>query len=384
MSDSLMLSHIYNLPQMIQEVARTFDYATRQTYSHSTCLSAKRIWLVGCGDGHHAAQAMEMLFTALTGVPTTAITSMRFSRYAATYLPDTGPNSNLVIGISSSGKTSRTLEAIKIMSPTNSATVALTANPESELARSAQFVQLMVRPPIEGKGVPGVRSYLGMLLGLGFAALRVGEVRGRITPQQAIQWRGWLRGMGAFIQRTIENCDSLAKDLASSWRDHCEYVFLGSGPNHGTALVATAHLLEATGDTAVCQEVEEWAHLQYWNRKIDSPTFLITAAQRDGGRSVEVATAAHGLGHPIAAVVPHGNQVLGALADVTLPFADGLPEELTPFVACIPPMLFAAYRAEATQQAYFRRGTQPDPREGGQTSRVQSSERIDHIISWSA
>lgn len=384
MSDSPMLGHIQSLPGMAEQVARTFDHAARETYSHDLCLSAKRVWLVGCGDGHHAAQSMEMLFNALTGIPTTALTAMKFSRYGATFLPATGPRSNLVIGITSSGKTSRTLEALQVVSPTNATTVALTAAPESEIAQIAQFVQPMVRPPIEGRGVPGVRSYLGMLLGLGFAALRISQVRGRLNEEQAARWRGWLRGMGSPIQATIDRCNAPTRQLAVAWKEHTEYHFLGSGPNYGTALVGAAHMLEATGDTAICQELEEWAHLQYWNRTTNSPAFVISAAQRDATRAVEVSAALGGLGHPVAAIVPEGEHEISSMASSVLPFVPSLPEELTPFVTCIPLMLFSAHRADIIGEPYFRRGSRPDPRTAGETSRVQSSERMNEVIPWSA
>jgi len=55
------------------------------------------------------------------------------------------------------------------------------------------------------------------------------------------------------------------------------------------------------GDPALGQETEEWAHLQYFARAAATPTFIITAADRDLSRATEVAVAAKAVGRRVAA-----------------------------------------------------------------------------------
>ncbi len=135
-----MLDQVHSLPGMIREMHQKLDDAVRTGLDHRLCLSVKRIYVTGCGDSHHAALGAELAFEALAGVPTEALTALQFSRYAALYMPESGPQTNLVIGISVSGEVSRTLEALLQGKIAGATTVALTATPGSRIAGAGDHV----------------------------------------------------------------------------------------------------------------------------------------------------------------------------------------------------------------------------------------------------
>src|SRR5688572_22481959 len=104
MSDrSPMHQQIDTLPQLLRDIAGPFDASARATFDFELCHSAKRIYLVGCGDSYHAPVGAELAFHMLAGVPTQAISALTFGRYVAGFLPATGPQTNLVIAVSVSG-----------------------------------------------------------------------------------------------------------------------------------------------------------------------------------------------------------------------------------------------------------------------------------------
>ena len=88
---SPMHQQIDTLPALIRAIVKPFDAAARSAFDFETCTSVKRIYLVGCGDSHHAPVGAELAFNQLTGVPTQALSSLPFSRYTAGFLPGTGP-----------------------------------------------------------------------------------------------------------------------------------------------------------------------------------------------------------------------------------------------------------------------------------------------------
>ena len=94
---SPMHQQIDTLPALVRDIAQPFDASARRAFDFETCTSVKRVYIVGCGDSHHAPVGAELAFHQLAGLPAQAMSALPFSRYTAGYLPDTGPKTNLVI-----------------------------------------------------------------------------------------------------------------------------------------------------------------------------------------------------------------------------------------------------------------------------------------------
>ncbi len=373
-----MLSQIHSLPALIREAAQPFDNAARQTLDHALCLSAKRLFVTGCGDSHHASLGSELAFETLAGLPAEPMTALQFARYAAGFLPGGGPGMTLVIGISVSGEVSRTLEALTLARRAGATTVALTATPGSRVANAAEHVYLAQTTPFPeppGAHTPGVRSYLVSQLALLLMAVRLGEVRGRLNPADAAAVRKEILSLADAAEKTIEACDQAARALAEEWKDAKEFIFVGGGPNFATALFSAAKVLEASGDPALGQDTEEWGHLQYFAKAVDTPTFFISAGDRDLSRMVEAAVAAKTIGRRVVAVAPAAATALRQAAARSLTLPEGVREMFSPLVAAIPGELFAAHRSDLIGEPFFRSfGGGRNQEGGGGISRIRTSE----------
>jgi len=372
-----MLDQVKSLPGLMDEIFRVVDESARMSLDHELCLSLKRVFVAGCGDSHHAALGTEMAFETFSGLPVEPMTSLQMARYAAGFIPQTGPLTNLVFGISVSGAVARTAEALRSARQNGAVTVALTATPGSKVASEAEhtyLVQTADFPNPPGTNTPGVRSYFANQLALLLASVRIGEVRGHLTTPQADEIRARIRGLDAALEATISSCNAAAQALAGAWADAGDFVFVGGGPNYATALFSAAKILEASGDPAIGQDTEEWCHLQYFARQANTPTFLITAADRDESRTLEVAVAAKTLGRRVAVIAPSRAAKLATAASWHLPIAD-VPEMFSPLVAAIPGALFASYRSEILGEPYFRGFTGGRSLEGGGgISRIRTSD----------
>ena len=352
-----MVAQVRSLPALIRELVPVLDDTVRKTLDHKLCLSVKRLYVTGCGDSYHAALATELAFEGLAGRPTEPMSALQFARYAAGYLPATGPDTNLVIGVSVSGEVARTTEALRLARQGGARTLALTAAPGSRLAETAELVVKSTAPPFPdppGVHTPGVRSYVASQLGLLLTAVRIGEVRGHLDWSAATAVRGAIRELGDAAQKTLDGAEQTARALAEAWQDAAEFVFVGGGPNYATALFSAAKMLEASGDSAVGQDTEEWAHQQFFARARATPTIFITAGGRDLSRATEVAAAAKAIGRRVVAVAPADASSLREVAGHLFPLADGVPEMFSPLLAAIPGALFAAYRAEVLGETFFR------------------------------
>ncbi|HEY60801.1 MAG TPA: SIS domain-containing protein [Anaerolineae bacterium] len=372
-----MIDQIHSLPTLMHQIFQPLDDTIRSKLGHELCLSLKRLFIIGCGDSHHAALASELVFESLTSIPDEPMMSLQFARYAAGFIPQTGPKTNLVIGVSVSGAVARTVEAVRMGGQAGATTVALTTSPDSPLAKTAQImldvpVPQYSSPP--GVAVPGVRSHFTSQVALFLIAVRLAEVRGRLNSAEAAGLRMEIQGFGEAVEQTIKVCEPLAKQTAQEWADAREFVFNGSGPNYATALFTAAKVLEASGDPALGQDMEEWAHLQYFAKDASTPTFIITAGERDLSRAEEVAVAAKAIGRRVAVIAPKSLTNLLKNADVHLPFMQ-VREMFSPLIAAISGELFAAYRAEVIEEPYFRNFSGGrSVEEGGGISRIRTSE----------
>ena len=373
-----MIAQIKSLPELVRQVVPAYSENIDSTLTQEFCRSFDHLYLMGCGDSHHVSVATQLAFRVLAGIETEALTAMHFARYTADSLID--PQRCLVAGASVSGEVSRTLEGMLLARKAGAKVLALTAMPTSRIARAADLVVDTTQPPFQdpdGMVIPGVRSYIANQVGLLLLAIHFGEQRGRVSHQEAEGYRQQIYNLADAIEATIEMNEKRVKDLASQWADENEFIFCGSGPGYAAALFLAAKILEASGDAAIGQDLEEWAHLQYFAKKASTPTFVISGGERDGSRAREVATAALAIGRRVAVITPAGKGNLYPEAAVQLPFTDGVPEMFQALLTILPGSLFAAYRAELLSEPYFRDFAGGRSKEGGGgISRIRSSETL--------
>ncbi|MFZ0545565.1 MAG: SIS domain-containing protein [Candidatus Promineifilaceae bacterium] len=370
---------IDSLPDLLQETIDPLLSAVRSLFTPSLCAQLERVYLFGCGDSHHAALNAALAFQQLAGLPCYPMTAMQFGRYTSAYLPDQKPVSSLAIAISVSGRVSRTIEGLRLAHQAGATAVALTGSKSSPLAQTADLLLPAVAPPFQTDPpvpvVPGARSYILSQLALYLSAVQIGQHRHHLTSAAANKIRAEIAAIAEQMAVTIAHCDPIAAQMAYDWQTAEQFVFCGSGPNYGTALFSAAKLLEASGDTAIGQDLEEWAHLQYFGRERETPTILISAGERDVSRVNEIAVAARTIGRRLALVAPPGSLTTEE-GDILFPIAAPIRECFSPFVTSLPGLLFAAYRAQLTGEPYFRNfegGRSIE--EGGGISRIQSSQQ---------
>jgi len=379
-----MVAQVQSLPELIRESTPKLDDAIRTTLDHEICLSLKRVFITGCGDSHHAALNTELAFESLAGLPTEPMTALQFSHYGVGYLPDTGPGTNAVIGISVSGEVARTTEALNLARKAGAETLSVTATPGSRVDLAGGrtiFSTTTPFPDPPGVHTPGIRTYTANQLVLLLMAVRLGEVRGNLTSEVAKGLRKEILALADAVEETTQNCERTAREIAETWSDAGEFVFAGSGPNFGTALFSAAKVLEASGDPAIGQDLEEWAHLQFFVKAPSTPTFIINASDRDLSRAGEVVTAARKIGRRVVIIAPPGRSDLTAEAEFYLPIAEGVREAFSPVISAIPGELFSAYRAEVLDEPYFRNfGGGRSTEGGGGISRIRDSEMLEEIL----
>ncbi len=329
--------------------------------------AASHIYITGCGDSYFAGLAARYAFARYAGLPTDALEALEFGRYAAEFLP---PGS-LVFGISNSGKATRSVEAAVNARLGGAHTVAITGNPDGWLAQESdtildQSVRLAgeligmpsnlatdAEPDKPRRGSFGLVNYLASLTTLYLTAFHTGVVRGHLSENDADALRAELRATADLIEGTVALCTPAAIAYAEQAKEVETFTILGSGPSLATSLFYAAKTYELPRVYGVSQELEEWAHEQFFLTGPGTHVLFIAPQGRSTSRVRELLHTTRTMGGTGVVVADASNGDLAAAADVTLPVAGEVQEALSPLVYCVPGQLFATYLAQSRGRRAF-------------------------------
>lgn len=351
-----MYDQIVSQPALLTEVCKRAESIVQQGLAQFPTAQWQTVYTAGCGDSFYAGLACEMAFSLLARIPMKALPSMAFSRYEVGGLP---PHS-AVFGISNSGGVSRSIEAVAMARAAGADTIAVTGRGDSLIAQEAA-VALAV--PIDGMGrSPGIRSYTVQLVTLLLTAIQLGENREVLSKADAAAWRQCLQQVAQCMDETLEATKAIAQQTVERLKEQEHWLFVGSGPSYATALFCAAKLVESCGANAYAQDIEEWAHIQFFNRHEQTPTCLILPPGPSVERGLELLPYVKDIGRYTLVVTSAEQAIDAAVVDGILPVSQPVPEVFSPLVYCLAGEWLAYYLAEAWETDFFtatRRGVSP-------------------------
>lgn len=298
-----------------------------------------RVYLVGCGDSWYCGMATRLAFEAWAGVPIEALQALEFSRYYAAH----APKDSLVVAISNSGRVSRTVEAIIRARARGMKTIAGTSALDSRIAQEAELA--IDLGYAERRFAPGTSSYIASLLLEYCIALHIAEASGRMTSAQVKAKLDEIAAEADGMQKTIDADTPILDKLGEQAKLTDKLIFVGGGPNYGTAFFSMAKIFEAARVHAAGQELEEWAHEQYFVTDSDTYTFVIAPPGASVDRAREQLWAVNEMNSTSVAICDAHDAETAQLAKVAVPVYAGRDEALSPLSYCIPGELFAFFYA---------------------------------------
>ena len=294
-----------------------------------------RVYLVGCGDSHYAGLATRFAFERWSGVPTEALESLEFSRYAI----HNAPSDALVVAVSNSGRVVRTVECARVAGERGISSLGLTYNPASPLADAARMLLAWTYEDV-GFG-PGTLSYLASLAGLYALAVRLGQLTERLDERQAVGILEAIAATGNDLAATLDATTRRSSEVASTLTSDGLVCIIGGGPNYATALFGMAKFIEAAAYPAVGQELEEWAHEQYFCTRPGTTTFVLAPPGASVDRAREQLQAVRDMQAQAIAICGADDAETAGLADAVLPVQLPTDELLSPLVTPLPLELVA-------------------------------------------
>lgn len=299
-------------------------------YAHTTEALAgdppPRIYFVGCGDSYFCGIAARYATELLTGIPTEALEALEFSRYAVR----TAPPGSLVVAVSNSGEVARSVEALTFARAAGLKTLGITYNKESRLAAAAERIVAYDYRDV-GFG-PGTMSYAASIMALLAVGIRVAELAGSLDTSGVEAQLRRIANASTVLGDTIAATDGPAKELAATLSDKTQVFVLGGGPNYGTALFTMAKMIECARHNTVAQQLEEWAHEQYFCCVPGTVTIVLAPPGASLDRAREQLQAVRDMKGTAVAVCSSADEQTAELADIVLPVVGEVDEDLSPLV----------------------------------------------------
>jgi glucosamine--fructose-6-phosphate aminotransferase (isomerizing) len=196
----------------------------------------RRVILVACGTSYHAGLIGKFMIEALARVPCEVDLASEF-RYRG---PVVGSD-DLLIAISQSGETADTLAAVKEARALGGRVLAISNVVDSAIPRIADgTLYTHAGPEI---GVASTKCFTAQLAALALIAIHMGRRSGTLPPAEGSKLIAELAAIPGKMTAALAALGDLA-DLARTYRDARDFLFLGRGTNFPIALEGALKLKE--------------------------------------------------------------------------------------------------------------------------------------------
>jgi glucosamine--fructose-6-phosphate aminotransferase (isomerizing) len=344
-----MLQEIYEQPDMLADtIAR---YAPKGVLSAEAfpgiaelLRGRQRLVIAASGSSRNAGLAGEIMLEDYAGLAVDVEYASEYS-YRSTYtLHDPG-----VLVISQSGETADTLAALREAKSRGLATVAITNNAHSTMAREADCSL----PTLAGKekAIPATKSFTTQLSVLYLLTLYLARLGGRMTAQAVATHLEELDRLPGLLASALEGWEEQIRGIAEETQAAKGFLYLGRAIHYAIAREGALKLKESAYVQAEGYPAGELKHGPNALVSADAPlVVLATRDERDPDsvlryrKTLQLMRDMKEQGATIFSIVVEGDEEAAALSgfSVAVPRAD---EFLLTLLEVVPLQLFAYFTA---------------------------------------
>jgi glucosamine--fructose-6-phosphate aminotransferase (isomerizing) len=296
-----------------------------------------RITLVGCGTAGHAALVGKILIERLAGIPCDIDIPSEYR-----YRQPVVTKGQLLLAITQSGETADTLAAMEEARKGKARLLTLVNVMGSEASRVADdVIYLHTGPEI---AVASTKAYTAMLVDLYLFAIYLAQRRGTIEPERSRKLLAEAFHLPTLVDAVLRE-EAKVRALAYRYHTARNFLFLGRGVNHPTALEGALKLKELSYIHAEGTAAGEMKHGT--NALIDQDLPVVAIALKDSvykkiRSNMEEVRARAGV---VIALATDGDDEITAKADEVIRIPP-VEELLSPVLAVVPLQLLAYHIAD--------------------------------------
>jgi glucosamine--fructose-6-phosphate aminotransferase (isomerizing) len=281
-----------------------------------------RVFLIGAGDSLAVMIAARRTLELMLGVACEPVQALEFAYYQQHLVTA----NSLVIALSSSGETTRTVEGLLVAQNAGAFTLALTNTVGSTLDVESTTT-LVLKATRVGWPTQSSTTAIALLLKL---ATAVGIVKG---AARAAELAAELNTLPDTMASVLNALDAPIAEIAATEAHRDTYLFTSAGPNWAAAIVGAAKVKETSPDHAVEIQVEEYHH--YNTQKPGEPLFLLVPSGPSVSRALDTGRDARRYGGQLYAFTTVGEHAFDDDANAVLELPP-VSEELSPLLYLLP------------------------------------------------
>jgi glutamine---fructose-6-phosphate transaminase (isomerizing) len=344
-----MLREIYEQPEAL--AATIHNYVADGALKPETFAAVseglrghQRIVIAASGSSRHAGLAGEIMLEDLAGLTVDVEYASEYCYRSTHTLQDPG-----VIVISQSGETADTLAALREGKSRGLATVAITNNANSTMAREADASL----PTIAGKekAIPATKSFTTQLAVLYLLTLSMARLRGRITAHSVSTLIGQLEELPVLLASSLEKWEQQLHAVAEQTRNARGFLYLGRGIHYAIAREGALKLKESAYVQAEGYPAGELKHGPNALVSKDAPLVMIATQDRNDPDSIlryektlQLMKDMQEQGGEIIALASEGDVQVPNIAHFTVPIPKA-SEYLLSILEVVPLQLLAYFTA---------------------------------------
>ena len=297
---------------------------------------AKRLIIVACGTSWHAGLVAEYMFEDFVRIPVEVEYASEF-RYRNPVLGE----GDILIAISQSGETADTLAAIRMAKERGAHVFGICNVVGSSISRESDSgAYTHAGPEI---GVASTKAFTAQLTVLALVAMRVGQLRGTIDPQQLNRLMVGLDGIPEKVEALLKKEDAF-KAIAEAYKAAPNALFLGRGYNFPVALEGALKLKEISYIHAEGYPAAEMKHGPIALIDENMPVFIVATQDAHYEKVLSNIQEVKARGGKIIAVVTAGDTEVARMADHTIE-VHPTQDALVPILSTIPFQLLSYHIA---------------------------------------
>lgn len=335
MSDSVLHREIMEQPETLAQLlsaeagpVQAITKALAQRHFTYVLIAAR-------GSSDNAARYAQYLFGVSLGLPVALATPSLHTLYGAQLRYEGA----LVIGVSQSGQSPDIYSVIKDARAGGAPTIAITNDPDSPLARAAEYT-IGLHAGVE-RSIAATKTYTTQLAALALLGLSLAGDKAGVSQLHTLP----------DAMRATLTLDGRMAEIAQQMRETVAAVTISRGYNYATAWEIALKIKELTYVPTEPYSAADFQHGPIALVRESFPVVLVAPQGATGADLTALANRLRGLGAHMAAIsdIP---EVLAA-ADLPAPLPVSVEERFSPITSVLAGQLFAFHLAHA-------RGVDPD------------------------
>ncbi|MGH9028230.1 MAG: glutamine--fructose-6-phosphate transaminase (isomerizing) [Acidimicrobiales bacterium] len=297
-----------------------------------------KVFIVACGTSYHAGLVAKYAIEHWARLPTEIDIASEF-RYRDPVLD----GRTLVIGVSQSGETIDTLQAMREARQWRAKLLVISNVVDSSMAREADGVLYTHAGP--EVGVASTKTHLAQIVALEVLALHLAQLRGRISPEEARAIFGEMQGLPGMVEEALAREDDV-RTVSNRFAGTRDFFFLGRHVGYPVALEGALKLKELSYVRAEGYPGGELKHGPIALIEPGAVVVGVATRTRLWEKMMSNVAEVHSRGATVVLVANDGDHDTADQADCVL-WVPRTHPLLAPVVDVIPLQLFAYHLARA-------------------------------------